>query len=59
MRIFLTLKIMNIRIQTAPKLWFIPTPTNMKKRSMSQKIRQWRRSNQKKRYLIAGQMPIW
>lgn len=59
MLIFLTPKIMNIRISTAPKLWFVPTPTNMKKRSVSQKLRQWRRDKIKKRYIIAGQMPIW
>lgn len=59
MYIFLTPIIMNIRIQTAPKLWFIPSPTNMKKRSLGQKIRQWRKNNRKKRYLVAGQTAIW
>lgn len=50
---------MNIRISTAPKLWFVSIPTNMKKRSISQKFRQWRKDKMKKKYIIAGQMPIW
>jgi len=58
MLIFLTPKIMNIRISTAPKLWFVAAPTNMKKRSLGQKVRQWRKDKMKKRYIVAGQMPI-
>lgn len=50
---------MNIKITTAPKLWFVGVPTNMRKRSLSQKMRQWKKDKMKKRYLVAGQMPIW
>ncbi|MFC1810122.1 hypothetical protein ACFLZH_01345 [Patescibacteria group bacterium] len=50
---------MNIRIQTAPKLWFVPISTNMKKRTLRQRVRQWKKNNKKKRYVLNGQMPIW
>jgi hypothetical protein len=51
---------MNIKIGTKPRLWYIkPYPTNLKKRTLMQRFKAWRKANRKQYYAWNGQIAMF
>ncbi|MFC1656263.1 hypothetical protein ACFL3C_05310 [Patescibacteria group bacterium] len=51
---------MNIKLSKAPRLWFVKAfPTNLKKRTLVQRMRTWRKSLKKSCYKMDGQIAMW
>lgn len=51
---------MKALLKTPPRLWFVKAyPTNNRKRSLKQRIRNWRRAHQKFYYKLGDQIAIF